>query len=464
MMRFPCPTCVQTISAPEDCAGRTSTCPWCKNPVTVPVPTSNEAISLKKPRQALKVNPEAVQSTRRERGGPLPLSQSPEKPAEQTQISAVGNPPSISDPRSFYRKAGLTLVLLVAFVVAGILRFGLYLVESTKNKPLRTAGTSSKEPKAARSEPRPIVVQNEKDFRNNGEKPALIKEEQKAVQARRPESQLPPENRNGQPSETQRWKLMKRMVEAIPQALDSLAAMYQSERGRASDNPSANASVAKGEGSDIEDTARKPIQIKRRSSLSDEDLRKQLMPAPEAGLNQTTVALLYAGLNPSSLRNAGSGNGLFGASLQIPTVRHDYGVQFLLELSKTQKHPENSILPWQFGPDCEMGKEAAENFHVLSNYLRACLRASVVSGDVRPDPEKLHSYLISGEKLGRAGFVPGSTAQIKPEEWRRPQAVPVLMQLLQHENTPIRLFLVELLSKIDGKEATILPRHEIRST
>jgi S1-C subfamily serine protease len=38
MMRFPCPSCQKTLSAPEEKAGTRTTCPFCKNPVTVAVP------------------------------------------------------------------------------------------------------------------------------------------------------------------------------------------------------------------------------------------------------------------------------------------------------------------------------------------------------------------------------------------------------------------------------------------
>jgi hypothetical protein len=36
MIRFPCPGCDTSLSAPEECAGRTSRCPKCGAPVVVP--------------------------------------------------------------------------------------------------------------------------------------------------------------------------------------------------------------------------------------------------------------------------------------------------------------------------------------------------------------------------------------------------------------------------------------------
>src|SRR5438552_1828155 len=38
MLRFACLTCQSPVSAPEDCAGRTTRCPECGHPITVPTP------------------------------------------------------------------------------------------------------------------------------------------------------------------------------------------------------------------------------------------------------------------------------------------------------------------------------------------------------------------------------------------------------------------------------------------
>jgi predicted RNA-binding Zn-ribbon protein involved in translation (DUF1610 family) len=40
MIRFACPRCGMQLSAPEDCAGRSSKCRACSQPVTVPIPAS----------------------------------------------------------------------------------------------------------------------------------------------------------------------------------------------------------------------------------------------------------------------------------------------------------------------------------------------------------------------------------------------------------------------------------------
>jgi hypothetical protein len=60
----------------------------------------------------------------------------------------------------------------------------------------------------------------------------------------------------------------------------------------------------------------------------------------------------------------------------------------------------------------------------------------------RKEPVKLREALRS-ERRGK-----------KPE-WLRPEAVPALVQILMHEEAPLRLMLVDLLSEIEGPAATI---------
>ncbi|HXG12455.1 MAG TPA: HEAT repeat domain-containing protein [Gemmataceae bacterium] len=167
---------------------------------------------------------------------------------------------------------------------------------------------------------------------------------------------------------------------------------------------------------------------------------------PEAGLDQINAAFLYAPLLPSQQRR--------GQPSPLPPP--DYGRRYLTKRARDLKQVELAYLPWRKEPDCQLGKESADRLHVLSLYLRNCLRASTPGGDIRPDPDRLRNLLLQDSLSG--GFSPlqrPGLGEIKPSEWRQPGAVPVLVQLLQHENTPIRLLLVELLSQIEGKEASV---------
>jgi cell division protein FtsN len=173
------------------------------------------------------------------------------------------------------------------------------------------------------------------------------------------------------------------------------------------------------------------VVIKRQSETTDEELRKQLLLAPETGFNQLQAAILYKSLNEGLAQRQA------GTSLPV-NLASDLGpAQFRLLTVKVNR-PEQFGLPWRGEPDCSLGKEAAERLQVLSQRLRDGLRKAAPQDDVRPDPDKLSQLL----------------ADQKGEEWRSSAAVPALVQLLQVENTPIRLLLVNLLAEIDGKEAS----------
>ncbi len=166
------------------------------------------------------------------------------------------------------------------------------------------------------------------------------------------------------------------------------------------------------------------LVVKRRAELTDEELRKQLQSVPETGLDQESAAMLYSPIEEGLRRGD-----------EVKALRPDLGPAFFQGLTVRLQRPDQFALPWRAGRDCEMGKEAAERLHVLSTKLRDALRRSVPTGDVRPEPDKLRALLT-----GR--------------EWGTPDAIPTLTQMMQAENSPIRLLLVEMLENIQGKEAS----------
>jgi hypothetical protein len=221
-------------------------------------------------------------------------------------------------------------------------------------------------------------------------------------------------------------------------------------------------------------TRKEAVVIKRRKETSDEDLRKQLLSVPEVGLDQAAASVLYApllgatapggGILPPGIGGIPPGGSKTppGGGMPPPALEPDYGRRSLAAQAMSQKRPELTSFPWRTGPDCQLGKESAERLHVLSINLRTCLRASAPSGDIRPDPDRLRGQLLGAVAPGGSGISPGGgfippggAVQTKPSEWRQPGAIPTLVQLLQSENTPIRLFLVEMLSHIEGKEAGV---------
>jgi hypothetical protein len=165
-----------------------------------------------------------------------------------------------------------------------------------------------------------------------------------------------------------------------------------------------------------------PAPLKRRGDLTAEDLRKQLQLVQETGLDQVAAATLYA-----PIKKAGD---------KLQNLPPDFGARLFAQIALQFQRGDQLALPWHRGSDCEMGKEAAERLHVLSNKLRDSLRKSVPTGDIRPDPDKLRG-LLNGR------------------EWHTAEAIPTLTQMMQAENTPIRLLLVEMLANIKGKEASV---------
>lgn len=174
------------------------------------------------------------------------------------------------------------------------------------------------------------------------------------------------------------------------------------------------------------------ITIKRRRERTDEDLRKQLMRARILGMEQLSADPLYK-MVKKALDN------------DVKALPVSLGPGYLQQAAARLRLPELVILPWRGGDDCQIGKEAAERLQVLSVELRRLLRASVPRNDVRPDAVKLRKFLREGD---------GTGSEIKPAEWRSPEALPTLTQMLQAEGTPVRLLLVELLADIRGVQAS----------
>src|SRR5205823_4598661 len=109
--------------------------------------------------------------------------------------------------------------------------------------------------------------------------------------------------------------------------------------------------------------------------------------------------------------------------------------QFLAAAPKDRRYSAEELpdffgLPMRMGVDCQLGKEAAENLHVLSRKLRTLVASSTPMDDPRPDVILLRKRL-SGQAVN---------------EWLKPEAVPALTQMLMAENTPVRMLLVELLA------------------
>ncbi|HVS34494.1 MAG TPA: HEAT repeat domain-containing protein [Gemmataceae bacterium] len=165
-----------------------------------------------------------------------------------------------------------------------------------------------------------------------------------------------------------------------------------------------------------------PTAFRRRDQLAEEDLRKQLLQAPEMALDP-----------PGDARGSTT---LFTLALEA----HNRGQAYPGPAAYLRQRTELNGLPLALGVDCQLGKEPAENLQALSHKMHdtfaACLPNNGV--DLRPNPDELRQRLFDEDG----------------KQWLTPDAIPCLLQILQPENKPVRLILVDALSRIPGKRAT----------
>jgi uncharacterized membrane protein YgcG len=176
-----------------------------------------------------------------------------------------------------------------------------------------------------------------------------------------------------------------------------------------------------------ESTGSPTSHFKRRRADSAEDLRQQLARAPELRLDpQAIPALVWS----------------YKANLEeslAATGELRFGPQPLREV-----YPDITQLPLRAGKACRLEEKKAAALDVLSRKLRIYLAkaAPVDHHGKRPEPVLLREAMrleVRGKQL----------------EWLRPEAIPSLMQLLMHEDEPVRFMLVDLLAEIPGKAATL---------
>lgn len=167
--------------------------------------------------------------------------------------------------------------------------------------------------------------------------------------------------------------------------------------------------------------------VKRIRRLNDEELRRQLLSAPE--LNLDHVPYTSTRIVQTAARQA---------ALYPQTRPQTHIVPSLLT-----KRADLNGLPMRMGVDCQIGKDSAEHLQALSRKLRGYIGESIPKGnsDPRPDPAVLRRKLLEG-------------ADGERREWQQAAAIPTLQQMLQAENTPLRLLLVELLTQIKDPAAT----------
>jgi hypothetical protein len=163
------------------------------------------------------------------------------------------------------------------------------------------------------------------------------------------------------------------------------------------------------------------LVFKRRDQRTTDELGRLLLAIPEISLDSTPGA---------------SDRVLIASRAQKTSTDHLMPALF-------GAREDLAGLPFRMGLDCQLGKESAENLQVLSRRLRAYLKESVANGnaDPRHDVRVLREKLLNSTKPQRC-------------EWVQTEALPTLVQMLQVEEKPVRLLLVELLSHMKGRRPT----------
>jgi nitroreductase len=166
--------------------------------------------------------------------------------------------------------------------------------------------------------------------------------------------------------------------------------------------------------------ARQPGKLVRRRNLTEDDLRDQLAKVPEMGLTVANVQAI---------------SDTYDASAKIGATDFQPGVLL-------QVRPDLATLPVRAR---QIDSAAAATLGKLSKKLHRYVDNATPKDALgeRMDPFMLRQILSEEKKGNRL-------------EWLRPEAVPVLRQILGHEQTPIRAMLVELLTEITGQRASEL--------
>jgi len=176
------------------------------------------------------------------------------------------------------------------------------------------------------------------------------------------------------------------------------------------------------------------LVIKRRKDVSEEELRKYLLWSPEITMT------------PDDIPNVADA---FLARVYTAN-KEQKGVN--LEPTYIQARlPEFKTLPYRRGYAHLIDLKSKQELQSLGRELHTLLdRLAAREEDYRPNAVRLGEFL-KAEK-GR---------DQKPT-WLRPEAVPTLQQVLGHEDLAVRLLLVDLLTRIDGRGASLaLVQHAV---
>jgi len=172
---------------------------------------------------------------------------------------------------------------------------------------------------------------------------------------------------------------------------------------------------------------------KRRQIKSEEELRKDLAWVKQIGLGATASGVL-----------ANWGKWIRG-SLAGDTPQEAKLINLKHATPIINSRPDLGGLPFRQGNSCQISPKEARTLAQLGPKLKLYLNAAAppdVEGR-RPSDVTLLRETLRMEMRG------------KRPEWLRYEAIPAMMQILMHEDKPLRSILVDMLAEIPEKQATI---------
>lgn len=165
--------------------------------------------------------------------------------------------------------------------------------------------------------------------------------------------------------------------------------------------------------------------FKRRNHRDEDDLRRELARAPEVGLGTSGPAIFQSYIAATETNTVVIGDPNWTDPTPMLQVR-----------------PDLRHLPVRGGPVTKLTGREANTLDLQSRKLRTYLTANAPVGADGRRP----AAVLLGEKMR-------AEARVGRPEWLRAEAIPALMQLLMHEDPPVRRLLVELLAEIPGAAA-----------
>src|SRR4051812_12853819 len=125
MLRFTCSSCGMPVSAPVECAGRSTQCPRCRQPITVPRPPPPPAASPVMRHRPAPGRPAAP--TAGTKAPPQPARAAAEGASRAAARARPAGPPLTPPRRSVGARAALfAATVLAVFAAGGLAGYGVF--------------------------------------------------------------------------------------------------------------------------------------------------------------------------------------------------------------------------------------------------------------------------------------------------------------------------------------------------